>query len=70
MVFAPDTASRRCSIEEDETHQRTGRQAFNHHMLAGTLAAVRSGMDVSRIWFGFAPLSSPERPERPERHEA
>jgi len=36
-------------------------------MFAATLAAARSWIHVSRIWFGFAPLSSPERTEQ---HEA
>jgi hypothetical protein len=69
-VFAPDTASRRCGIEDNETHQRAGRHAFNHHGVAATLAAAQSSIAVSRIWCGFAPLSSLERLERLERHEA
>jgi hypothetical protein len=62
-VFAPDTASRRCGIEDNETHQRAGRHAFGNRLVAATLAAAQSGIAVSRIWCGFAPLSSLERHE-------
>jgi hypothetical protein len=41
-------------------------QAAEHlttQMRAATLAAARSGVYVSDVWFGFAPLSSARQPE-------